>query len=407
MPRIVSERALLVLIAAVQAVNILDFMMVMPMGPWFAEGLGFPVSHVSWLGGAYTAAAAVTGIAASFFLDRFDRRKALAVSLIGLALGTVAGGFAFDLWSLMAARMIAGAFGGPATSLAMSIIADSVPPERRGRAVGIVMGAFSVASVFGVPAGLALAQAGGWRLPFFAVGGVAFLVTAGTFFLLPPMRGHLAAANAGRPTRPWEIVHDPLARLSLVATALIFAANFAVVPNLAAFFQNNLGYPAEDMDLLYGAGGVVSFAIMRLVGRSVDVYGAPRVASLGALLFSAVLVTVFVWVPHGLPILPMFVTMMAAQGFRMVPYNALTTRVPRPADRAGFLSAQSAMQHIAASLGAFVSSLFLLEDEAHRLLGMDAVALIAVVMSMSAPLLLVKLERGVRLRESEAAAPPA
>jgi predicted MFS family arabinose efflux permease len=59
--------------------------------------------------------------------------------MLGLVLGTLSGAFAQGLGTLMLARVIAGAFGGPATSLAYSIIADIIPPERRGRAMGAVI----------------------------------------------------------------------------------------------------------------------------------------------------------------------------------------------------------------------------------------------------------------------------
>src|SRR2546423_1646114 len=83
----------------------------------------------------------------------------------------------------------AGQFGGPATSIASSIIADVVPQERRGSAMGMVMAAFSVASVLGVPAGLELARHFGWRAPFFAVGGLGALIAISAVFFLPPLRG--------------------------------------------------------------------------------------------------------------------------------------------------------------------------------------------------------------------------
>jgi predicted MFS family arabinose efflux permease len=403
--RPVSVSAVIFLIGAIQAVNVLDFMMVMPMGPWFAEGLGFPLSHVAWLGGSYTAAAAVSGFIGAYFLDRFDRRKALAVALVGLVLGTAAGGFAVDLGTLLAARMIAGAFGGPATSLALSVIADVVPPERRGRAVGAVMSAFSVASVFGVPAGLKLAQLGGWRLPFFAVAGLAAVVAIGAVLLLPPMRGHIAAARA-HPPRRGRFAGDPLARLSLVTTATIFAANFSVIPNIAGFLQANLGYPADRMDVLYGVGGAFSFVTMSLVGRAVDRVGAPAVATVGAALYVGVMSTVFIWAPPGLPILPLFVTFMVAQSLRMVPLNALTSRVPTPADRAGFMSTQSAVQHIASSIGAFLSAGFLFEAPDGRLVGMDRVATIATALCLLPPALMFLIQRGVLAREGGARSRP-
>jgi hypothetical protein len=53
----VSEQTVVFLIGAVQFVNILDFVMVMPMGPDFAAALHIPSSSLGYIGGAYTAAA--------------------------------------------------------------------------------------------------------------------------------------------------------------------------------------------------------------------------------------------------------------------------------------------------------------------------------------------------------------
>src|SRR5216684_4081363 len=189
------ERAIVFLIAAVQFVNILDFVMVMPMGPDFAAALGIPSSKLGMIGGSYTAAAAVSGLAGSFFLDRFDRRPALGIAMLGLVLGTALGGAATGLPSLMGARLLAGLFGGPATSLSFSIIADVVPAQRRGKAMGMVMGAFSIAAVLGVPAGLELARRLGWRAPFLGVAGLGLLVACFAVFYLPPLRGHLVARH--------------------------------------------------------------------------------------------------------------------------------------------------------------------------------------------------------------------
>src|SRR5881227_397968 len=91
------ERAVVFLVAAVQFVNILDFVMVMPMGPDFAAALGIPSSWLGMIGGSYTAAAAVSGLLGSFFLDRFDRRPALGIAMLGLVAGTALGGAATGL----------------------------------------------------------------------------------------------------------------------------------------------------------------------------------------------------------------------------------------------------------------------------------------------------------------------
>src|SRR5262245_33155105 len=117
MPPRISERAVVFLLGTVQFVNILDFMMVAPLGPDYATALTIHEEMIGWIVGAYTVAAAIAGFSGSFFLDRFDRRKALTIAALGLAVGTLSGAFAVGLWSLIAARLFAGAFGGPATSI--------------------------------------------------------------------------------------------------------------------------------------------------------------------------------------------------------------------------------------------------------------------------------------------------
>ena len=404
MPSPLSERRLVFLIGAVQFINTLDFMMVMPMGPDFAKALDIPSSKLGLIGGSYTLAAAVAGVIGALFLDRFDRRRVLAVAVAGLVLGTAAGGLATGLGTLLAARVIAGAFGGPATSIALAIVGDGVPPERRGRAMGAVMGAFSVASVLGVPAGLELARLGGWRLPFFTVAGLGAVVAAGAVTLLPPQTAHLTAGRRAAPTPFREVLRRPVVLLSLSATAVGMTAHFALIPNLSAYLQFNRGYPRDELGLLYMIGGALSFGTMRLAGRLTDRYGSPAVATGGVIGFIGVLITGFAHPILSIPVMVIFVSFMISNGFRFVPMQALSSRVPEPPERARFMSVQSSVQHMASSTGAMIGARLLTEQPGGALVGIDVLAWFAVGMSIMVPGLLYAVDRRVRARA--APAPP-
>ncbi len=401
MPRTVSERSLVFLVAAVQFVNILDFMMVMPMGPDFARALGISASKLGYIGGAYTAAAALSGLAGSFFLDRFDRRPALGVAIFGLVLGTALGGLATGLPSLLAARVLAGLFGGPATSLAFSIIADKIPPSRRGKAMGIVMGALAFASVLGVPAGLELARLGGWRMPFFAVAGLGLLIALSSVFFLPPLRGHLDDRKAFQegPAGLAHLATQPGVLLSWTMTALVMMAGFLLVPNISPFVQYNLGYPRARIGLLYLCGGIASFFCTQVGGRLVDRFGSFRVGTFGTLLLIGAVQLGFRQVPPALPVLGIFISFMFAMAFRNVAYNTLTTRVPAQRERARFMSIQSAVQHASSASGAFLSARILTELPDHQLVGMPTLATLSIALTCTLPLLLWRVEGGVKRRE--------
>jgi len=386
-----SERKILLLIAAVQFVNILDFMMVMPLGPDFAKELGIATSHLGVVGGSYTAAAAVSGLVAATFLDRFDRRKALVGALLGLVMATAMGGLASGFWSLIAARVLAGAFGGPATSVALAIVADTVPPERRGRAMGLVMSAFSAASVLGVPAGLQLSAVGGWRSPFFAVAGLGLLVAVLAFPFLPSMTSHIGLSR-GRFLDIFSILKRPVVALSLLTVVTTMVGQFALIPNLSAYIQFNLGFPREKLQSLYMAGGFVTFVTLRLAGRLTDRIGSSRSAALGTALY---LLTLYAFIIHPLPQIPimlLFVSFMVTGSFRFVPMQTLSSKVPHPSERARFMSLQSCTQHMASSLGAVVASQVLSAEPDGKLVGLNMVATGTACLALLVPFMLALVE---------------
>lgn len=398
-----SERTIVFCVAAVQFVNILDFIIVMPLGPDFATALGIPISSIGYVGGAYTAAACVSGLLGALFLDKFDRRKALGVAMVGLVLGTLSAAFARDLTTLMLARVVAGAFGGPATSLAYSIIADVIPAERRGRVMGVVMGAFAVASVLGVPAGLELARIGSWRTPFIAVAVMGAILGTYAHSALPPMIGHLATARTRSAIADLRAMMRLDLVLSLCMTAIVMGAAFVIVPHISGYLLYNLHYPREHLGLLYGVGGVVSFATMRRVGGLVDRFGSARVGTFGALVNALVIYLGFMQAPPIIPVMAIFIGFMFANSFRNVAYNTLTSKVPEPDERARFSSVQSAVQHFAAAIGAFVSSKMLSELPNKNLEGIPHVAMLSISLGVFLVPFLFIVEGRVRRRMARTA----
>jgi predicted MFS family arabinose efflux permease len=422
------ERRLVAIIAFVQFVNILDFMMVMPLGPDFACSLHIPVSQLGLIGGSYTAAAALAGFAGGWVLDRYDRRTALTFLLVGLALGTAAGGLANGLGALVAARVIAGAFGGPATAVAMAIVSDVVPVERRGQALGTVMMAFAVASVLGVPAGLELARLGSWHTPFFALGALCLLAAGAAWRFVPSLRGHTEAreerqARGDDPSTLSEfasLLRRTTTQRMLVAAALSNFGLFILVPNLAAFTQGNLQYPRSKLGLLYLLGGIASFVTLRPFGRLVDRHGSFKVSLAGSVLSIAVILASFVYVVPWIPVPAMFLGFMVCNGLRNVSMQTLSTKVPSATERARFMSLGSMIQHAFSALGAFVSSRMLgvvggefgevscgqTDRPVPALIGIDRVSMVSIATMVVVPWILRAVERDV-LRESSPKASPA
>jgi predicted MFS family arabinose efflux permease len=271
-----------------------------------------------------------------------------------------------------------------------------VPSARRGRALGVVMSGFAVASVFGVPLSLELARHGGWRAPFFAVAACGLLVSGGAIFSLPALRVHLNVT--GQRSRIQDFLRDRTVACALCATFTLTFSAFCIVPNLSAYLQHNRGYPREQLSALYLVGGSVSFVVMRVVGRYVDKLGATRVASVGGALYVFILALTFVWEVPNLPIVVIFACFMAASAVRSVSLTTLSSRVPQPHERARFMSLQSAVQHVGAAAGSALGSLLLVELPDTTLRGMPFVASVSIAFGLVSPLLLAPVERRLRLR---------
>jgi predicted MFS family arabinose efflux permease len=165
----IHERLLLLVLAAIQFTTIVDFLIIMPLGPQYMRVFHLTPGQFGLIVSAYAVSAGISGFVAGCVLDRFDRKWALLGLYSMFCLGTLFCATAPSYPMLVAARAIAGAFGGICSAMVMTIIGDVIPYERRGRAMGLVMSAFSVASIAGVPIGLVLATHFGWHVPFFAL----------------------------------------------------------------------------------------------------------------------------------------------------------------------------------------------------------------------------------------------
>ncbi|MBK5104114.1 MAG: MFS transporter, partial [Burkholderiales bacterium] len=76
---LVREWAVLLVLAGVQISHILDFMILMPLGPQFMRMFAIGPTKFGLLVSVYTFTAAAVGFAAAFFIDRFDRKKSLLI----------------------------------------------------------------------------------------------------------------------------------------------------------------------------------------------------------------------------------------------------------------------------------------------------------------------------------------
>lgn len=391
------ERKVVWLSALIQLANVLDFMIILPLGPDLTSEINIPSSQMGLLHGIYTFAAAFSAILVARFLDRFDRKKAVIFFLIGLVISTFLTAFAWDTTSMLGARTLAGLFAGPVTALSLSMVVDMVPISRRGRALAIVTSAFTVASVFGIPLGLELALAFNWQMPFYVIASFAALVTVGVAVLLPSMRGHIEHESGTPQTISIiEMLGRREIQLSFLLLALTSFSAFIVIASTINYFIFNLNFPREGLAELYIIGGILSFMAMMLSGRIVDLYGARLLSFVTAIFYAFVIADGFIHIPY-MSVLLVFSFFMMSSAIMSVITSTIASEAPGGHERAAFMSLQTTVRHMAAGAGGFISSLILISDESGRLYNIPIVATISIIGIISLPIIVVLLRKELNL----------
>ena len=156
----------------------------------------------------------------------------------------------------------------------MTIVGDVFPDERRGGATGVLMSAFALASVAGVPLGLVFGSwFADWHAPFWMLGIPSLIVLAVGYRLLPNLRDHLS----GQRPNPIAEIYATVARgvhlRAFAIVMLLVSGSFLVVPFLSAYFVANVGIAETSLPWIYVAGGAAALISSPLIGRLADRMG--------------------------------------------------------------------------------------------------------------------------------------
>ena len=355
-----KERFFLFSLAGIQFTHILDFMIMMPLGPEFIRELNINTHEFGLLLSSYTFAAAIAGVFATYFVDRFERRVLLLSLYACFIIATLVCGLAPDYHSLFIARAFAGAFGGILGSLVQTIIADSIPFERRGKALGTVMSAFSVSTVAGVPLSLFLANnipSLGWRAPFIFIALVSSLILYLGYRNIPKISGHLGHTHEGsRLSQIWNIFVAHQHLRAFVFMALIMLTGFSVIPYIALYLTSNVGIDNSYISLIYLCGGIATLMSSRIIGHMADRYGKVKVFRVLAVISLVPLLETTNLLP-----VPLWVVLINSTAFfvlvsgRMIPAMAIVSQVVEAKIRGTFMSLVGSVQMLASGLASVIA----------------------------------------------------
>jgi predicted MFS family arabinose efflux permease len=378
------ERWLLFTLAGIQFTHILDFMIMMPLGPQFTALFGISNAQFGLLVSAYTLSAGFSGLMAATYIDRFSRKQLLLTmySLFGLA--TLACALAPDYVWLMVARVAAGLFGGVLSALSQTIVADVIPFERRGRAMSVVMTSFSVSTVAGVPLGLFLAAHFNWHAPFVGIAVLVGLLALAAWQTLPRLDAHLHHPERVSVWRGiGQVLAEPNHLKAFAVSGLMMFAAFTVIPYITIYLQSNAGMKTQEVPWIYLCGGLATLLSARYFGRLTDRVGKVQMFQRLALAVTVPLMATTL--SQGLPlwgllaISTLFFTVMSG---RMIPGMAMVSSAALPRLRGTFMTLNSAVQSASMGLAALVAGLIIGRDAQGQLTLYWVAGLLGVVASL-------------------------
>lgn len=383
-----SERAMLLILSGIQFCHVLDFMIMMPLGPFLIRALGISTHEFALLVASYSFSASIAGLLIAPVVDRFERKRFLLVIFLAFALATLACGLSPGYGVLLVARGLAGVFGGMMGALVHTMVADAIPIERRARATGLVATAFSVSSIAGVPLSLLLADALGWQAPFLLITVISGALIWFGFKALPDFRAHLDVRREVRAMHQMlRVAIEPNHLAAMLLTCLVILGGFTVIPYITLYAISNVGIAGDEVPLIYFLGGAATLITARLIGALADRFGKIlvfRIVAIGACL-PVLLVTNIgpLSLVVYLAITTLFFILVSG---RMVPLLAIVGAAVKPQERGTFLSLNATVQSMAMGLASMVGGLFITQTPGGEISGYGWVGLVAACFNVMAAL---------------------
>ncbi len=327
-------------------IDLFGFGIILPALPYYAQKLG---ASGLWLGVLFTAYSGMQLFGAALlgrWSDRVGRRPVLLLSLFGSALAFTLCGFADTLPWLIAARALAGAFGG-SIAAAQAYIADVTAPQERARAMGMLGASIGLGFVLGPATGALLAHFGwGFGAAAFVAAGLAAINWIATYLRLPEPPRHGAAAGGRLDFAALaHALRTPVIGRLLAATFLAMCAVVSMETTLAFLVRARFGLREGGLGAMLVFAGVVQVVVQGgLIGRLVRTFGERRVAVAGCLLTATGLAA--------LPFAPGLAGSYAVLGILAAGMGCTTPSLSTLLSRASSASEQGGVLGVGQSMGA-------------------------------------------------------
>ena len=335
-----------------------QIMIISPILPQIGEELGITESVLGTLVSAYAIMVGTFAIISGPVSDKIGRRHIL---LLGSGIMTVAlllHHFVVGYYSFLAVRVSAGLAGGILSGAAVAYVGDYFPYNRRGRATGLVMSGMAAGQIAGIPLGILLAGAYGFRAPFYLFAAAMSATWLLIWFRVPQpdVQRTVEPLTVRRAVGSYrELLTRREIASATIAYFLMFMGVSLFVVYLPYWLAEDVGATPSAIATMFVVGGVANVITGPQAGKLSDKIGRKRIIILSSVGLALVMtLTTFiirsVWVAY----VVFFVTMVLI-AMRMSPISALLTALVSDDRRGSLMSLAVATGQVGFAVGSAIA----------------------------------------------------
>ncbi|TWT25990.1 MFS transporter [Planomicrobium sp. CPCC 101110] len=240
--------------------------------PAIAKEFNIPLGSAGQLITVFALVYAFAGPLLLVMTSKVERKKLYLASLFVFFLGNILTYFSPNFAFMMAARVLTAISTALIVVLSLTIAAKITAPAYRAKALGLIYMGISSSLVLGVPLGILISDAFGWRVIFL---GIAVL-SIGSMVLISMFLERIPGENTIPLSQQIKAVGSPKIGSAHLATLFMLAGHYTIYAYFTPFLETELHLGSQWISLCYLIFGIAAVSGGAIGGSLADAIGAPK-----------------------------------------------------------------------------------------------------------------------------------
>lgn len=221
-----------------------------------------PISIMGYLVTIFATVYAISTPFVTVLTSRFSRYKTLLTLMVIFLIGNTLSGLSTSYLFMVTSRVITAMTAGSIISLIMTFASTIAPRNKRASLVSWIFAGFSIASVFGVPIGVAVSTSYNWRYTFFGISVISILTFILLVFLLPKKVSQTQSSIKNQ----LVLLLDPRIYFGIILVLFTAATMYAYYTYIRPLLTTSMGFSTASLNWLLFIIGIMSILSNRLSG---------------------------------------------------------------------------------------------------------------------------------------------